>query len=104
MLTVLDLATLLIGEAMLGDRPRKSPGHLIALRGDEQLALAIEALGDVIQLPPDESMTNSITKQETVTTPVLGVMQREGAAIKILNVKGLFLAAIQGRERRQRRF
>jgi chemotaxis signal transduction protein len=104
MLTVLDLATLPIGEAMLGERPRKSPGHLIALRGDEQLALAIEALGDVIQLPPDESMTDSITKQETVTTPVLGVMQREGAAIKVLNVKGLFLAAIQGRERRQRRF
>ncbi len=104
MLTVLDLATLPIPEARSSDGARTAPEHLIALRGDEQLALAIEAPGEVIQLKPDESITESITKQETVTTPVLGVLQREGTAIKILNVKGLFLAAIQGRERRQRRF
>lgn len=104
MLTVLDLATLPVGEAASIDGPRKAPGHLIALRGDEQLTLAIEALGEVIQLTPNESMTDSIAKQETVTTPVVGLLQREGAEIKILNLKGLFPAAIQGRERRQRRF
>ena len=101
MLTVLDLAKLAGGEALLSDTPRKL---LIALRGDEQLALAIEVLGEIVQLTGNESMTDSITRQESVTTPVLGVWQREEAEIKILNLKGLFPAAIQGRERRQRRF
>ena len=103
MLTVLDLAKLAGGEAS-DDTPRKFLRYLIALRGDEQLALAIEAPGEVVQLTPNESMTNSITTEETVTTPVLGVLQREGAEIRILNLKGLFPAAIQGRQRRQRRF
>jgi hypothetical protein len=49
-------------------------------------------------------MMESITKQETVTGPVLGIWQREEAEIRILNPKGLFPAAFQGRERRQRRF
>jgi chemotaxis signal transduction protein len=104
MLTVLDLAKLASGEAVLADTPRKFLRHLIALRGDEQLALAIEAPGEVVKLTPNESMTDSITKEETVTTPVLGILQREGAEIRILNLKGLFPAAIQGRQRRQRRF
>ena len=103
MLTVLDLAKLASGEG-LDDTPRKFLRHLIALRGDEQLALAIEALGEVVKLTPNESITDSITNDETVTTPVLGVLQREGAEIRILNPEGLFPAAIQGRERRQRRF
>ena len=103
MLTVLDLAKLGTGEA-LADTPRKFLRHLIALRGDEQLALAIEAPGEVVKLTPNESMTDFITKQETGTTPVLGVLQREGAEIRILNLKGLFPAAIRGRQRRQRRF
>jgi chemotaxis signal transduction protein len=102
MLTVLDLATLASGEAVLDDTPHKFLSHLIALRGDEQLALAIETLGEVVRLTPNESKTDFITKQET--TPVLGVLQREGAEIRILNPKGLFPAAIQGRQRRQRRF
>jgi len=102
MLTVLDLAMLASGEG-LDETPREFLRHLIALRGDEQLALAIEALGEVVKLTPSESITGSIT-DEIVTTPVLGVLQREGAEIRILNPEGLFPAAIQGRQRRQRRF
>ena len=104
MLTVLDLAKLAGAEVLLTDTPDKFLGHLIALRGDEQLALAVEALGEVVQLTGKESLTNSITMRETVTGPVLGVWQREEAEIKVLNSEGLFPAAIQGRERRQRRF
>ncbi|MGH9929208.1 MAG: chemotaxis protein CheW [Pyrinomonadaceae bacterium] len=104
MLTVLDLAVLPVCEAALSDEPRRAPGHIIALRGDEQLALAIEAPGEVIQLAPNEAMMNSLTKQETATSPVLGVLQREGEEIRILNLKVLFPIAIQGHERRQRRF
>ena len=101
MLTVLDLAKLAGDEAVLTNTPRKL---LIALRGDEQLALAIEALGEIVQLAGNELMTDSITERETVTTPLLGVWQRADAEIKILDLNRLFPAAIQGRERRQRRF
>jgi len=101
MLTVLDLG-MLVAEAVSADSPRTFPRHLIALRGDEQLALAVEGLGEVVQLTgyaPD-----SIDGRETAGGPVLVVWQREEAKIKILNPKGLFPTAIQGRERRQRRF
>lgn len=104
MLTVLDLAKLAGAEVVFTDTPDRFLRHLIALRGDEQLALAVEALGEVVQLPGKESLRNSITTQGTVTGPVLGVWQRKEAEIKVLNSKGLFPAAIQGRERRQRRF
>lgn len=100
MLTVLDLATLPGLEATFSDVPRKSPGHIVALRGDEQLALAIEVPGVVILL----ASTESIARQDAVTKPVLGVLQREGAEIKILNLKGLFPIAIKERQRRQRQF
>ena len=100
MLTVLDLATLPGLEATLSDGPRKTPGHIVALRGDEQLALAIEAPGEVIPL----ASTESIARQDTLTKPMLGVLQREGAEIKILNLKGLFPIAIKERQRRQRQF
>jgi len=108
MLTVLDLAALPIAEAVsatlatLANAPREALQYLIALNGDEQLALAIEAAGEVVQLPND-STASSLIDQEATTTPVLGLLQRGDAQIKILNPKGLFPAAIQGRERRQRR-
>lgn len=96
MLTVLDLATLLD----TSDEVRRAPTHLIALRGDEQLALAVEGLGDVIKLASDAFPA----QQQTETTPVHGLLQHEGAEIKILNLNGLFPTALQGRQRRQRRF
>jgi chemotaxis signal transduction protein len=95
MLTVLDLATLL---ATSDDVPG-APTHLLALRGDEQLALAVEGLGDVIQLAPDAFLA-----QQQAETPVYGVVQHEGAELRILNLNGLFPTALQGRQRRQRRF
>lgn len=99
MLTVLDLATL-PGLEVTSSGPRKTPGNIVALHGDEQLALAIEAPGEVILL----ASTDSIAKQDTVTKPMLGVLQREGTEIRILNLKGLFPIAIEERRRRQRQF
>src|SRR5258708_7678616 len=56
MLTVLDLATLPVHEAQsTNDGLSKTREHIIALRGAEQLALAIETLGEVIQLTPVEA-------------------------------------------------
>jgi len=97
MLTVLDLATLTGHEAALSDARAQ---HLIALRGDEQLALATEALGETVEIAEDVLSAT----QETGEPLVLGVLHREGVETNILNAKELFPTAIQGRERRRRRF
>jgi chemotaxis signal transduction protein len=97
MLTVLDLATLTGHEAVSSAAPAQ---HLIALRGDEQLALAIETLGETIEIAEDDFSP----KRETLEPLLLGVLDREGTETNILNPKELFPIAIQGRERRRRRF
>ena len=48
MLTVLELRTLVGGEA--NDSGIASERRIIALRGDEQLALAVDAVGDVVKV------------------------------------------------------
>ena len=97
MLTVLALATLPGREANSSDA---APQHLIALRGDEQLALAVDGLGETIELAD----ADFDAQPETGETRLLGIVNREGADIYILNPKELFPTAIQGRERRRRRF
>ena len=97
MLTVIDLATLPGPEASSTDVTAQ---HLIALRGDEQLALAVDGLGETFELGD----VDLDTKPGTMGTFVACVLHREGADIYILNLKELFPAAIQGRERRRRRF
>jgi purine-binding chemotaxis protein CheW len=96
MLTLLDLATLHGDETVSSDAPAQ---HIVALRGDEQLALVVDAVSETIHFAASDFAVN-----ETASTLVLGVLQREGAEINILNLKELFPAAIQGRERRRRRF
>lgn len=96
MLTVLDLATL-HGDETFSSETRGQ--HIVALRGDEQLALAADAVGETVDFAATDFAAN-----ETAGTPVLGVLHRAGAEINILNLKELFPAAIQGRERRRRRF
>ena len=97
MLTVLDLL-------QLWEPPQRSKGptHILALRGDEQLALAIHGPGETIELigagPDFEIGTEGNGKL------VAGVINHNGREITILNPKELFPTAIQGRERRRRRF
>jgi purine-binding chemotaxis protein CheW len=97
MLTVLDLAAL----TGRGTASNKEPAqHLVALRGDEQLALAIDSLGEIIEI----AETDLNAKGETETPLFLGVVHRDGVEINVLNLDELFAVAIQGRERRRRRF
>jgi purine-binding chemotaxis protein CheW len=100
MLTVLDLALLPAEEGTQPDAARSATGYLVALRGDEQLALAVDAIGETIQFAPADFEG----QQETESTLVLGILHVESAEIKVLNLKKLFPTAIQGRQRRQRRF
>ena len=93
MLTVLEPAVLL-------DEANDGSGHptfIAALRGDEQLALIVDAKG--------EALTRQIDRQaQAANGAVLGFINHQGDLIRVLDVKKLFALAIRGRERRQRRF
>lgn len=95
MLTVLDLSQLL-------EQPRRSqcPSHILALRGDEQLALAIDGPGEIIDNDDEEFELTPVPGGKLISR----VINLNGDEISILNVKELFVTAIQGRERRRRRF
>ena len=92
MLTVLDLTNL------VGAANDAQWNQILALRGDEQLALAISKPGEVVEFPENER------EEESKEGLVAQVLKHQGVDINILNVKQLFPTAIQGRERRRRRF
>lgn len=95
MLTVLSLAELISENAS----ERETARYIAALRGDEQLALAVAEIREVIDLAADE-----LNGEQSIAKLIAGTVTRNGAEISILNLKELFPTAIQGRERRRRRF
>lgn len=100
MLTVLELRLLAGGKA--NESKVASPGserRIIALRGDEQLGLAVDAVGDVIKVS-----VSDLKPEPDRGTLILRRLQIEGSEVNVLNLRDLFPAAIQGRERRRRRF
>ena len=70
-------------------------GLIVALRGDEQLALLVDEKG--------ETLVGAIENHET-GDGWRGVINRQDETIRILDVKKLFALSMRGRERRQRRF
>jgi len=96
-LTVLDLAQL---SPQANDQLASPAEYLVALRGDEQLALAVTAVSETIEL----STTELAALQPSDVGFTLGVLVRNGDQIFIVNTKELFATALQGRERRDRRF
>ncbi len=103
MFTVLDVGSLLrptneVGEA---DEPGQhaSPRFIVALRGDEQLALAVDALPEMIEV----SLKEIRAAEELSLSLFPGTMEHEGLEVPVLDLKELFPAVIQGRERRRRR-
>lgn len=99
MLTVLDLSQLLEPQ-----QPARGPSHILALLGDEQLALAIDAPGETIEIGAANTSGDSEAVPEANGELIAEVIDYNGYDIKIINVKELFPSAIQGRERRRRRF
>ena len=95
MLTVIELAALTSDETSSGEFR-----CIVALRGDEQLALAVGAIGDVVRIAASEIKP----QPENEGAPVLGSLQLEGSDLNILYLRDLFAATIQGQERRRRRF
>jgi chemotaxis signal transduction protein len=92
MFTVLHLAELTSDNAAVRD----SAQHIIALRGDEQLALAVDEVGEVVEV--------GLKEIAAADGFIAGRVTRDDVQINILDLKGLFSTAIQGRERRRRRF
>jgi chemotaxis signal transduction protein len=97
MLTVLDIAALLGEKVSVAP---SSPGCIVALRGDEQLALAVDRAGETIAVAADELQE---AKDDELSV-ILGVVRSGDESITVLNVQELFPAAIRGHERRRRRF
>ncbi|MBC8030987.1 MAG: chemotaxis protein CheW [Pyrinomonadaceae bacterium] len=97
MLTVLDPALLARGETVFAGGFYR---FIIALRGDEQLALAVSDLDEIIEHSNSESEHSTDNHEKFV----LEILLRAGSQTRILNVTELFPAALQGRERRRRRF
>jgi chemotaxis signal transduction protein len=91
MFTVLDLGLLLDNEAT-----EQEHRFIAALRGDEQLALAVADSKSV------GIRTEKITP-DTVSSLIRGKIQLDNQEVSLLNVDMLFAVAIRGRERRRRR-
>ncbi len=100
MLTVLDLRRLPTGNDVSEEALAEAPGQLVALRGDEQLAIAVDRVGGIIE-PGNGDLD---TSTEVSNALVLGVLSHKDLDINILNLEELFSSSMQGRERRRRRF
>jgi chemotaxis signal transduction protein len=91
MLTVL-AAGVLLGEASVNSK-------IVALRGAEQIALAVQHVGDVINFVP-----SSLPVSSEKGSLVLGVLTDGGRSISVVDHTQLFATAMRGRERRRRHF
>ena len=100
MLTVLDPLALVSGEAH--GWPKSLP-CVIALRGDEQLALAAEESRDAITIASVDIQRSTKSEDDGLAT-ILGIARYDGEEITVLNVDQLFTAAVRRKERRRRRF
>lgn len=94
MRTVIDVLRLLGAEA------GATPSKLVALRGEEQLAFAIDRVGEAFEIAAAE-VQPAVADQGPL---FLGVVHRGSEPLPVLNVRELFATAIRGHERRRRRF
>ena len=100
MLTVLDPVAVLTGETF--GWPASLPA-VIALRGDEQLALAAESCRDTITIAAEDIQPSSQTSSDGFESAVLGIARYGGEEITVLRADNLFAAAVRRKERRRRR-
>ncbi len=100
MLTVLDPVVLLRRAEGMDGPGSFIGGFIVALRGDEQLALAIENKLETLEVAAKDIQP----PPETAARTVFGIVHHGEQIVSVLNLKELFPAAIRGRERRRRRF
>ena len=91
MFTVVDLRVLLDGESA-----QQNSKQIVALRGDEQLALAVDESNSVITADCNNIHNDANSLFECSVNV-------DGNDLQLLNPEGLFAAVMKGRERRKRR-
>jgi chemotaxis signal transduction protein len=74
------------------------PRLFVALRGDEQLALACDDAEGVIDVA-----RSRITPPADARAPALGTFEHAGSSVTLLDTSRLFEAAMQGTDRRRKR-
>lgn len=81
------------------DDPQEKRAQLLALRGDEQLAIAVDESETPIEIDPGMISERDING----TSLSQGKFTDRGREIQLLDVGKLFSELVQGRERRRRR-
>ena len=97
MLTLLDPLAL-IGEAQAVESA--TPSFIVALRGDEQLALAVDRVERIIEIFVDE--IEPLARSDAASV-LRGIVGRGRDLIGVLDLQELFSTATRGNERRRRR-
>ena len=101
MLTLLDPLALVYDKSARPPAPELPVnGFVIALRGDEQLALAVDRVKQISEIFVEEIAPLGRTQSSRV---IRGVLQHESTLVTILNIEELYTAAMHGAERRRRR-
>ena len=100
MLTVIDPIALLTGETF--SWPARLPS-VIALRGDEQLALAAHNCRDTITIAASDIQPVTRKNDDGSESAALGITVHGGEEITVLRADNLFAAAVRRKERRRRR-
>lgn len=101
MLTTLDPTALIAGEKKIW--PAELP-CVIALRGDEQLALAADSVGETITVAATDIEPAATGADDQSGNVMVGISRHAGHEIAVLNTGSLFAAAVHRKERRRRRF
>ena len=98
MFTALDLAQLVNPDEGYVATSGGSRQLLVALRGDEQLALAVTSSKETVKVIAADIKA---PKEQSLSL-FLGTLEQSGQPVQVLDVKELFPAVIHGRERRRR--
>ena len=98
MRTALDPLALVGDNGETESATASTPLFIVALRGDEQLALAAESDGGVVRINIDD-----IAPPDTADRVSRGTFEHEGTRVFVLDPSRLFDAALRGTERRRQR-
>jgi chemotaxis signal transduction protein len=80
------------------DLTTAAPRFVVALRGDEQLALAADSVEGIITFN-----TDALSTSDSPEHPLGAMLEHEGRRVQLLDASRLFDAAMRGTERRRPR-
>ncbi|MDT5295545.1 MAG: purine-binding chemotaxis protein CheW [Acidobacteriota bacterium] len=98
MYTLLDPHALLYPHASPGAQGDNIVAFVVALGGDEQLALAADSLERGVSVP-----AGALETPDPPAPALRATLERDGARVHVLDTSRLFDAAMQGTERRRQR-